>query len=173
MNARERILSAAQRLFAERGYARVSIRQIAAEAEVSPALVMKLGGSKEQLYADATPPRQSPLSPHWPDGQVGAELVRRVLARRDEQAVEPWLQALFEVLDAPDPSAARAAFTVDYVARLADRVAPGPNRQERSELVAALLLGLAGAVRPLRLLGAERDWTIERYGSIVQSVLDG
>ncbi len=173
MSTRDRVLTAAQRLFAERGYARVSIRQIAAEAGVSPALVMKLGGSKEQIYADATPPRQSPLGPDWPDDRVGVELVRRVLARRADDAVEPWLQALLEVLDAPDPAAATDRFTAQFVARIADRVGDRPRRTQRAELVAAMLLGLASAARPLRLLDDDEDWTIARYGELVQSLIDG
>jgi AcrR family transcriptional regulator len=173
VTTRDRILEAAQRLFAERGYARVSIRQIAAESGVSPALVMKLGGSKEQLYADATPPRQSPLSPDWPDDRVGAELVRRILSRRDDGAVEPWLQDLLAVVDSADPAAARADFATHYVARLTVRVAPGENQRERAELVAAMLLGLASAVRPLRLLDGDDEWVIERYGAMLQSLVDG
>lgn len=173
MTTRERVLAVAQRLFAERGYTRVSIRQIAAEAGVSPALVMKVGGSKEQIYADATPPRQSPLSPDWPDDRVGAELVRRILSRRDDEAVEPWLQDLLGVLDAVDPVRARADFEAHYVARLAHRATPGPHRQERAALIAALMLGLAAAVRPLRLLPGDDEWVVERYGAMIQSLVDG
>ncbi len=173
MSTRDRILEAAQRLFAERGYARVSIRQIAAEAGVSPALVMKLGVSKEQIHADATPTRQPPLSPDWPDDEVGAELVRRILARRDDGAVEPWMHDLLAVLDAPDPAAARADFEAHYVDRLAKRVSAGPRQRERAELVAALMLGLATALRPLRLVAEDEDWVVERYGALVQSLIDG
>ncbi len=173
MNARERILSAARALFAERGYARVSIRQIAAEADVSPALVMKLGGSKEQLFADATPPQQSPLSPDWPQDRVGVELARRIVARRDDAAAEPLLQALLGVLDSPDPAAARADFEVNYIERITMRAAPGEHRRERAELISAMLIGLGAALRPLRLLPADQEWVIERYGRMLQDLLDG
>lgn len=173
MTTRDRILAAAQRLFAERGYRRVSIRQVAAEAGVSPALVMKLTGSKEQLYAAATPPQQSPLSPDWPHDQVGVELVRRVVARRDGAATEPLLQALLGVLDSPDPAAARADFESSYIDKLTLRAVPGPHRRERAELVSAMLIGLAAAMRPLRLLPDEQEWVIARYGAMVQELIDG
>lgn len=47
---REEIAGAARRLFAERGYDRASVRAIAAEAGVDPALVGHFFGSKERLF---------------------------------------------------------------------------------------------------------------------------
>lgn len=44
------ILDAAEKLFAERGFAAVSVRDVAAEAGVSHALVHRYLGSKEQVY---------------------------------------------------------------------------------------------------------------------------
>ena len=44
------ILDAAEKLFAERGFTAVSVRDIAAEAGVSHALVHRYLGSKEQVY---------------------------------------------------------------------------------------------------------------------------
>lgn len=173
MTTRDRVLAAARRLFAEQGYARVGIRQVAAEAEVSPALVMKLCGSKEQLYAAASPREQSPLSPDWPTDRVGVELVRRLMARRDEGAVEPLLLALLGVLDSPDPAAARADFVAQVVDRIEHRTSPGEDQHQRAELAAAMLVGLAAAVRPLQLLPADADWVVERYGALIQSVIDG
>src|SRR5690606_32983958 len=63
MERREAVVQVARRLFGERGYAAVTIREVAAQAGVSPALVMKIAGSKEQLYAMATPAEPAPLLP--------------------------------------------------------------------------------------------------------------
>ena len=49
----DRILSAARELFSRSGYDRTTIRAVAAEAEVDPALVMHYFGSKEELFAAA------------------------------------------------------------------------------------------------------------------------
>lgn len=51
LTAAAAIRIAAMELFAERGYAAVTIRQIASAADVSPALVIHHYGSKEQLRA--------------------------------------------------------------------------------------------------------------------------
>ncbi|ADB31068.1 transcriptional regulator, TetR family [Kribbella flavida DSM 17836] len=47
------ILAAARRLFAEHGYDRTTIRTVAAEVGVDPALVMQHFGAKERLFAAA------------------------------------------------------------------------------------------------------------------------
>jgi AcrR family transcriptional regulator len=172
--ARERVLESAQRLFARRGYPNVTIRQIAAEAGMSPAMVMKVGGSKERIYADATPPEPEPLDPGWPQDRIGRELVRRVLDRRDSGIVEPWLQALHATIDAPDPAAARRDFREHYLAKLERRLGgPDHDARQRAEVVAAMLVGLACAVGPLRILDADADGIVEQYGSMIQSVIDG
>jgi AcrR family transcriptional regulator len=47
---RETILSAARRQFAELGYDRTTLRSVAAEADVDPALVVHFFGSKHRLF---------------------------------------------------------------------------------------------------------------------------
>jgi AcrR family transcriptional regulator len=49
----KRILGAARELFSRSGYDRTTIRAVAAEADVDPALVMHYFGSKEELFAAA------------------------------------------------------------------------------------------------------------------------
>jgi AcrR family transcriptional regulator len=49
----ERILCAARELFSETGYDRTTIRAVAADAGVDPALVMHYFGSKEELFGAA------------------------------------------------------------------------------------------------------------------------
>jgi AcrR family transcriptional regulator len=51
---REAIAAAAQKQFAERGYDRATIRAIAAEADVDPALVSHYFGTKQELFAAVT-----------------------------------------------------------------------------------------------------------------------
>ena len=48
---RTAITEAARQLFRDRGYERTTVRDIAAAAEVDPALVIRYFGSKDQLFA--------------------------------------------------------------------------------------------------------------------------
>src|SRR3954447_23779026 len=50
---REAILEAATRRFADQGYERAGVREIAADAGVTAALVNRYFGSKERLFAEA------------------------------------------------------------------------------------------------------------------------
>src|SRR5882757_8596738 len=51
---RAAILKAAQELFADQGYERTTVRDVAARASIDPAMVMRYFGSKEGLFARAT-----------------------------------------------------------------------------------------------------------------------
>src|SRR5262249_59787957 len=51
---RAAILKAAQELFAELGYERTTVRDVAARAAIDPAMVMRYFGSKEGLFARAS-----------------------------------------------------------------------------------------------------------------------
>ena len=50
---RAAILDAAQKLFAEHGHERTTVREIAAKASVDPALVICDSGSKDELFVRA------------------------------------------------------------------------------------------------------------------------
>ncbi|MFX0539725.1 TetR family transcriptional regulator [Ornithinimicrobium sp. Y1847] len=165
----ERVLQVARRLFGERGYAAVSIREIAREAQVSPAMVMKVAGSKEQLHALARPTEPAPLLPDTPLEGMGELLVRRMLQRRDEDQAEPWLRAMYLLHDAPDREAALADFRERFLGRF-----PREGEAVRhTEEFACLLLGLAAGVRTFRMLeDADQEVVVREYGALVQTVLD-
>lgn len=170
---RETVLTVARRLFGERGYAAVTIRQIALDAGVSPALVMKVGGSKEQLYADATPSEPTPLDPDLPTEGLGELLVRRLLDRRAQDVAEPWLRAIYLLHDSPDPQAARAEFRERFLGRFD---ADDPEVRRRADLLACTLLGLAAGARSFRLLDpatTDLEAAVTEYGALVQALLDG
>ena len=64
---REAIAAAAARLFAEQGFDRTSVRAIAREAEVDPALVTHYFGSKQRLFVEVS---RLPLDPELVVEQV-------------------------------------------------------------------------------------------------------
>lgn len=177
-DTRQQVLQAARRLFGERGYAAVTIREIAAAAGVSPAMVMKVGGSKEQLHAEATPLEPQPLAPDVPLDGLGELLVRRVLARRAEAGAEPWLRALYLIADAPDPAAARTEFRRRFLSRFETPGLPDARAalvRRHTDQLACLMVGLAAGTRTLRLFdpdATDLDAVVEEYGGLVQQVVD-
>lgn len=175
-DSRASVISAARRLFGERGYNGVTIRQVAAEAGLSPAMVMKVVGSKARLYADAAPMESAPLDQDLPADRLGRELVRRVLVRRREDAAEPWARVVHLTRASPDPESSRAEFRRTYLAGLSRALGDGPEVEQRAELIGCMLIGLATGVRTLRLLeedDAGIEAAIDRYGALVQSLVDG
>ncbi|MFF2508254.1 TetR/AcrR family transcriptional regulator [Streptomyces sp. NPDC058067] len=88
---RARLLDAAERLFLEQGYARVSVRAVNAEAGMNPAAVHYHFGSKEGL---AVALLQRRLGPLWADRLAG-------LTRRRHTGWTPDVAELVDVVARP------------------------------------------------------------------------
>jgi len=167
-NSRDIVLDAARRLFAERGYPSVTIRQIAAESGLSASMVMKVGGSKAKLYEDAAPSMPPPFDPTIPRSQVGEAWAQRILDRRQSGAAEPWVQAVFRTADAPDPQAERDEFRAWALEHVTPLIAPG------DELESRVVIGLAIGLRTQRLLAdTDDEWIVRNYGRLIQMVSEG
>lgn len=148
---REAIRAAAARQFAERGYDRTTLRSIAAEAEVDPALVAYFFGSKQKLFVEVVEP---PFSP--------AEVVPRLFAGDRESLGERLAEFVLTVLEnenarqrviglvraaASEPEAARLVremFGREMVTRVAEAL-DVEDGQLRANLVASQVVGLVMA----------------------------
>ncbi|MBM2615313.1 TetR family transcriptional regulator [Actinoplanes sp. LDG1-06] len=110
-DTRESILEAARNTFAEKGYDQASIRAIAGDAAVDPALVHHYFGTKEKLFLAVM---NAPINP--------AELVPQALAGPREQAGERLVRVALGVWDSPAGTAAlavfRSALSNEWTARL-------------------------------------------------------
>ncbi|WP_216364186.1 TetR family transcriptional regulator [Subtercola boreus] len=173
MPTRERIRSAASTLFRERGYARSSVRDIAALAEADAALVIRHFGSKELLFLETMQPSldDEPLLA-VPLEQLGRRFVEVVLADADEFS-DVYLAL---VRGSGEPSIAGRLRTVHeetFVRPLLARL-PGQGGELRARLAAALIGGLLYSlwvVGDEYLLAADRHEVVERYGSLLQDIL--
>lgn len=170
--SRSAILAAARDLFAIHSYGEVTIREIAARAEVSPALVMKCCGTKQDLFhatAAITPP---PL-PEVPLAELGTALVDEVIGRHERGEIEHLARALLLRLTSPDPDAVRDQFLAGYADPLA-AVLQGANGRIRAELVLAALTGLVASLRILKLPASTADIAVLRreYSPLVQHLID-
>jgi AcrR family transcriptional regulator len=167
------ILQSAGRLFGERGYRAVTVRDIAADAGVSAALVMKLFLSKEKLYAAVQPDESLLAELEVPTPELGRALVFRVLMRRERGVQEPWAIIPFAVLDSPDPEAARADIRERYVTAIARLIGDTTPDRRYASTVTALMTGFGETVRTLNLFaGWDFDDLVAHYGEIVQTQID-
>ena len=149
-DTRQSILDAARGVFAERGFDKASIRAIATEAKVDPALVHHYFGTKEKLFLAAM---NSPINP--------AELLPKALAGPRDQAGERLVRLVLSVWDSPAGGAAvalmRSAMSTEWTARLmrefvvtqvlrravAELGIQGDEAATRAALVATQMAGLA------------------------------
>ncbi|MGA7206789.1 MAG: TetR family transcriptional regulator [Specibacter sp.] len=174
-STRDMIIDAARELFSERGYSTVTIKDVATSAGYSPAMVMKVMGSKANLYAAAAPEAPTPDFHHAADEPLGFMLVRRILARRAADESEPWAKVALLVQDSPEPDVAKAELREKYVSWIAQQINDASPDRQKSQLVVCAVMGLGAGLRTLGLLGEDEipaQQLIQRYGALVQGIID-
>lgn len=170
---KEAIRAAAARLFPVDGYAGTSVRDIASEAGVDPALVIRHFGSKEALFLetmqldlDAQPLLTGPLD------TLGERFIAFVLEPDDQ--VRGVFLALLRASDSDGVGPhLRETHDAAFVAPLRSRL-EGPDAELRARLAAALVGGLLYSlwvVGDEELLAADRTEVVRRYGALLQTLL--
>jgi AcrR family transcriptional regulator len=167
------IRHAAATLFAARGYAGVSVREIAKSAGVDPALVIRHFQSKEKLFLETM---QLDLD-HQPllDGPIGelGERFIQFLLDSDENVRGIFL-ALVRASDGDEiGSQLREAHNAAFVAPLRDRLV-GDDAELRARLSAALVGGLLYSLWVVgddQLLTTDHRELIRRYGGLLQTII--
>ncbi|MEU8698004.1 TetR family transcriptional regulator [Streptomyces sp. NPDC048680] len=170
------ILRAARRAFTQRPYAEVTIRQIAADAGVSPALVVKHFGRKEELFntvADFGPAAAELFDA--PLALLGRHMVVTLVTRRRALKSDPLLRVVFSLGNQDERSLLRDRFHEQVTDALTARLS-GRDRALRAELLAGHLLGL-GATLSLHREGAGALATPEHiadlYAPALQKLITG
>jgi AcrR family transcriptional regulator len=181
---RAAILAAARERFAADGYERATIRVIARDANIDPAMVMRYYGSKERLFAAAAEfDLRLPDVTLAPRLMVAELLVRHFLARWESDEA---LTALLRAGMTNDAAADRLrAIFAGQVEPTVATICPDPDEAPvRAGLVASQILGLAVCRYVLRLpsiVALSHDeavsWfapTIERYliGTVDATTVD-
>ncbi len=180
--AREAILAAARRRFAEEGFEATGIRTVASDAGVDPALVLYYFGSKDGLFAaavdwpvDLAELSRTVLAPGV-DG-LGERLVRHLLEQWQDEGARQSLRLV--VRNAAGHGAAARLLT-DFVQReLVGQLVTlvdDPSAELRGSLVCGTLVGLAMAryvigVEPLA--SARTETVVAAVGPTVQHYLTG
>lgn len=180
-DTRAAILAAARARFAEQGFARTSVRSVAADAGVDPALVHHYFGGKDDLFVAAlelrVDPRTAvlPVLEGGPDG-AGERLMRLfVTVWDDEEARLPLLAVVRGILEPGGQNLVRDGFLRMVLAPLGTAFdLDQPER--RLALVASQLAGLVlvrhvVGVEPLA--SAPSDELVATYAPVIQGYLTG
>ncbi|MCW1824308.1 TetR family transcriptional regulator [Mycolicibacterium conceptionense] len=167
------ILAAARERFAADGYERATIRAIAADAGIDPAMVMRYYGNKERLFAAAAEfDLELPDLTQVPRDRLGAVLAAHFLERweRDE-ALLILLRA--GVTNEAVAERMRTIFAAQLAPVIAEATGNAPDTQVRASLAASQVLGMALCryvleFPPLVAMGRHEvvDWigpTLQRY----------
>ena len=154
---RDAILAVARRRFATRGYDATSLRGIATEANVDPALVIHYFGTKEGLFVAATglPAGLSELFGNLaalPLRDFVQALVRGYLQLVDSDQSRNAILALVRSAVSNDKAAAmlREFLTAELLTVIA-RLTSHPDARLRASLVAAQLIGIATLRHVIRI----------------------
>jgi AcrR family transcriptional regulator len=166
-DTRETILAAARRRFATVGYAAASVRAIAADARVDPALVMHYFGTKDALFIAAAglPPGLSGLIAglaEVPLADFGEALARSYLSLVDSDDSRNAILALVRSAVSHEKAAAmlREFLTAQLLPVIA-RLTNHPDAELRATLIAAQLIGVAMLRHVLRVESLARATTDE------------
>lgn len=168
-DTRAQLLDAARKMFIEVGYRRATVRAIAAEASVDPALITYFFGSKQQLFGEALALRTNPADviAQQIDGPI-AEMPRRLLTALletwDSPENQPSLLAIAQTGAGPEGTALTSGFVEEVLA------APIVNRLMRARVsaedartcTALLVTQLVGVIYARYVLAADPVSTLAR-----------
>ena len=167
------IRSAALRLFTERGYAGTPLRDIASEAGVDPAMIIRYFSSKEELFLDTMKLDEE----HYaildgPLDELGEHFVEFVLDSADQ--VRAMFLALVQASGNEGVgSRLSEAHEEFFVAPLRRRLS-GDDAELRARLAASLVGGLLYSlwvVGDEHLLATDRRELVRRYGALLQELV--
>lgn len=177
--AKEKILAAARARFAENGFDKTSIRAVATDAGVDPALVHHYFGTKQQLFTAAI---QLPFDPEAtlrtilgvPKDELGKTILREVVGIWDSPAGPGVIASFRSMLASGDLSLARTFVLEVVLERVRLRIAtPEDDGRARVALVASQMMGVLVARKlvgveplasmPLPALVAAVGPTLQRY----------
>ncbi|MBF6475915.1 MULTISPECIES: TetR/AcrR family transcriptional regulator [Nocardia] len=178
--AREAILAAARARFADVGFDKTSVRAVATDAGVDPALVHHYFGTKQQLFAAVV---ELPVDPEVtlriieaaPLDELGETIIRAVVGVWDSPAGPGVVALVRSILAGTDDPALARTFVLEVVLeRVRLRIAtPEDDGRVRVGLVASQMMGvLVGrkiigveplASMPAGALAAAVGPTLQRY----------
>jgi AcrR family transcriptional regulator len=177
---REAILAAARSRFAELGYEGATIRAIAADAGVDPALVHHYFGTKEQLFAAAV---RLPFAPgevlaealRAEPERIGEAIARAALTAWEDPAAREAATGLLRAAASNERAAAMLrGFAEGAIIGPISRTIDAPDAALRAALVGSQVVGVVLARHVVRigpLAAADLEELVRRIGPTLQRYL--
>ena len=175
---REAIRVAAEELFAQHGYERTTIREIAERASIDPALVIRYFGSKEELFARAASIKlELPSAAEVDPSEVGRALIAHFLELWEGAQSSQSMAVLLRSAASNELAAAKMrqiflAQVMPFIRAMGDPATAG----RRAGLVSSQLLGLAMCRYVLELppvVALSRDEIVALVGPTLQRYISG
>jgi AcrR family transcriptional regulator len=170
---RDRILEAARAIFGRDGYDRATIRAIATEADINPAMVMRYYGNKQSLFAAVT---NAPVDladfRTVPKSRLGESVIRHVLEAWDDPERSATQRAI--LLAALSDEEARTRYVQQHqqsYAALLERLGDSRRSIEAAALMSTQIIGLLVAryiLRVPRLVSMSREQLVREVGETLQ-----
>jgi AcrR family transcriptional regulator len=175
---RDDILDAARRLFGERGFEGTTIRAIAAEAGVNPALIHHFFKSKEQVFVAAVdfpinPADVLPVILNGPPDQLGERIARLILSIWGEPRTRAQVLALLRSSMSNEQAAAmlQDLLTRLVLSRLAAATGADPTRVAAAGAQTVGLMLFRYVIRVEPLASAAEEEIIAILAPIIQGAL--
>ncbi|MGW6423555.1 TetR/AcrR family transcriptional regulator [Nocardia sp. NPDC055053] len=181
-DTRAAILDAARIRFADTGFDKTSIRAIAADADVDPALVHHYFGTKQQLFAavvefPADPEATLNAVDNAPLDELGPTIVRAVVGVWDSPAGPGVVAMVRSIFGGGEMNLARSFLLQVVLERVRARIAtPADDGRARVALAAAQMIGVLTArkivgIEPLASMPI--DDVVAAVGPSMQRYLTG
>ncbi|MFJ6687141.1 TetR/AcrR family transcriptional regulator [Streptomyces werraensis] len=141
---RSAILQAARATFAEQGFAKTTIREVARRAEVTHGLVIRHFGSKEQLFLASVPSSRNLMAEVAGDPKsLPVRVARSYVQRMSESGGSDPFVALIRAVASEEDAAKRLfAAMQEESLEMYRHVIPGPDIDQRVSSVGAYLIGV-------------------------------
>jgi len=184
VSTRSEIFTAAMRLFAERNYEEVGLREIVAPVGVDVALIKRYFGSKEQLFAEVIDFANSTHATQGLFAGSRSEVAKR-LARfitdidSDDEDREVNLLSLMVTLRAAHSERAESILRANMEERVLSPLAEwlgGVHSAERAALLTAYLIGVATMQRLIKvnaLRSGDLNVIVDYVTAGLQTCIDG
>jgi AcrR family transcriptional regulator len=181
-DTRSAIAGAALAEFAERGFARATIRSIAARADVDPALIHHYFGTKAGLFEEVLAlgygPAREALSDvvAGPREHAGERMARAILTLAEDPAFRGQILAIMRTaMTEPEVAHQAGGYVQQALLPALATLALGPDPRRSVSLAMSHLVGLmlARHVLGLDALQGSVDDLVAEVGPVVQGYLDG